>query len=338
MTTTQTLLGREIRLRARPLGEPGPEHFALVEAEVPPLGDGQLLVRNRWMSVDPYMRGRMDAGESYIPAFEVGGALEGAALGVVVASRADAIEVGTTVAHFLGWREYAVVDAAAAAVVDLGRATPQAYLGVLGSTGLTAYVALTETAPVREGDVVFVSAAAGAVGSAAGQIARKLGAARVIGSAGGPEKAALLRERFGFDAAIDYKAGSIADALAAAAPDGIDVYLDNVGGETLAAALAAMRTGGRVAIVGHVSQYNLPEPPPGPNLYQLALRELSVRGLLITSRLDRLPAWIERGAAWLDDGSLRSADTVVDGLERAPEALGAVLRGGNVGKMLVRLA
>ena len=182
------------------------------------------------------------------------------------------------------------MDAAAAAVVDLDLATPQAYLGVLGSTGLTAYVALTETAPVREGDVVFVSAAAGAVGSAAGQIARKLGAARVIGSAGGPEKAAQLLERFGFDAAIDYKAGPIADALAAAAPDGIDVYLDNVGGETLAAALAAMRTGGRAAIVGHVSQYNLPADPPGPNLYQLALRELSVRGLLITSRPGSAPS------------------------------------------------
>ena len=338
MTTIQTLLGREIRLRARPLGEPGPEHFELVEAEVPRLAEGQLLVRNRWMSVDPYMRGRMDAGDSYIPAFEVGEALEGSALGEVVASRAEAIAAGTTVAHFLGWREYAVVDAAAASVVDLDLATPQAYLGVLGSTGLTAYVALTETATVRDGDVVFVSAAAGAVGSAAGQIARKLGAARVIGSAGGPDKAALLVDRFGFDAAIDYKAGPIADALAAAAPDGIDVYLDNVGGETLAAALATMRTGGRAAIVGHVSQYNLPEDPPGPNLYQLALRELSVRGLLITSRLDQLPAWIERGAAWLDDGSLRSADTVVDGLERAPEALAAVLHGGNVGKMLVRLA
>ena len=198
--------------------------------------------------------------------------------------------------------------------MDLEPRPPQAYLGVLGSTGLTAFVALTETAPVREGDVVFVSAAAGAVGSAAGQIARKLGAARVIGSAGGPEKAAKLLERFGFDAAIDYKAGPVADALAGAAPDGIDVYLDNVGGETLAAALAAMRTGGRAAIVGHVSQYNRPRTRPARTSTSSRSRELSVRGLLITSRLDRLPAWIERGAAWLDDGSLTQRG---DGRRRA---------------------
>lgn len=337
MTATQTLLGREVRLTARPTAEPEPSHFELVQTEVPAPGDGQLLVRNTWMSVDPYMRGRMDEGESYIPAFEVGQPLEGSAIGEVVASRSERVPVGATVAHFLGWREYAVVDAEAAGVLDPSAASPQAYLGPLGSTGLTAYLALTEFAPVRAGDVVFVSAAAGAVGSVAGQIARRLGAARVIGSAGGAQKAALLTERFGFDAAIDYKAGPIAGALAQAAPDGIDVYVDNVGGEQLEAALAHLRRGGRAAIVGAISQYNLPEPPPGPNLYQLAIRELTVRGVLVTSHLHRLPEWAERGAAWLADGTLRTGDTVIDGLERAPEALLAVLRGGNVGKMLVRL-
>jgi NADPH-dependent curcumin reductase CurA len=330
--------GREIRLAARPTGEPSEEHFELVGVEVPEPREGQVLVRNTWMSVDPYMRGRMDDVPSYIAPFEIGAPLEGSAVGEVVASRSDAVPVGATVAHFLGWREYAVLDAADATVVDTRLAPPQAYLGPLGTTGLTAYVALTEIAPVREGDVVFVSAAAGAVGSVAGQVARKLGATRVIGSAGGPRKVEKLLNSFGFDAAIDYKAGPVADQLAEAAPAGIDVYVDHVGGDHLEAAVGALRPGGRVALVGAIGEYNATAPVPGPtNLYDIAKKELTVRGMLAPSHLGRFPEWIERGAGWLADGSLHTEETVVVGLERAPEAFIGVLRGANIGKMLVRL-
>jgi NADPH-dependent curcumin reductase CurA len=296
------------------------------------------VVRNTWMSVDPYMRGRMDDAPSYIPPFALGAPLEGSAVGEVIASRSDAVTTGATVAHFLGWREYAVLDAVDATVVDPDLAPPQAYLGALGTPGLTAYVALTEIAPVREGDVVFVSAAAGAVGSIAGQVARKLGAATVIGSAGGPRKTAKLLNGFGFDTALDYKAAPLAAQLSDAAPDGIDVYVDHVGGDHLEAAIAALRVGGRVAVVGAINEYNATAPIPGPdNLYQLARKELTVRGMLVTSYLDRFPSWIERGARWLNDGTLHAEETVFDGLERAPEAFLGVLRGANVGKMLVRL-
>jgi NADPH-dependent curcumin reductase CurA len=338
MTTTQ-LLGREIRLASRPTGEPAPSHFELARAEVPPPGDGQLLVRNTWMSVDPYMRGRMDDVPSYIPPFRVGAPLEGSAVGEVVASHADTVPVGATVAHFLGWREYAVVDAADATVVDTELAPPQAYLGVLGTPGLTAYVALTEIAPVRDGDVVFVSAAAGAVGSVAGQLARILGASRVIGSAGGPEKGKKLVEELGFDAALDRRAGPIAPQLANAAPDGIDVYVDHVGGEHLEAAIAALHDHGRIALVGAIGEYNAVEPVPGPrNLYRLAITQSSLRGMLVLSWHHLFPAYIQRASGWIADGRLRTEETVVDGLDRAPGAFLGMLRGDNVGKMLVRLA
>ncbi|MFI7449268.1 NADP-dependent oxidoreductase [Nonomuraea sp. NPDC049714] len=334
----EQLTSREIHLAARPSGEPAPADFALARTVLPDLADGQILVRNTWMSVDPYMRGRMNDAESYIPPFQLGAPLEGSAVGEVVASRADSVPVGATVVHFLGWREYAIVDAASATIADTALAPAQAYLGALGTTGLTAYAALTEVAPVREGDVVFVSAAAGAVGSVAGQIARKLGAARVIGSAGGPEKAGKLVSLFGYDAAIDYRAGSVAGQLAEAAPDGVDVYLDSVGGDHLVAALGALRAGGRIALVGAISAVNATEPVQGPhNLFQLAYKDATMRGMLINSYFHLFPEWVGKAAGWLADGSLRTESTVVEGLEHAPDAFLRMMRGGNIGKMLVRL-
>jgi hypothetical protein len=290
------------------------------------------------MSVDPYMRGRMDAGASYIPAFELGQVLEGGAVGEVVDSRSENVPVGATVSHFFGWREYALMDASDATVVDTTSVPPQAYLGVLGTPGLTAYAALTQVAPVREGDVVFVSAAAGAVGSVAGQMARLLGASRVIGSAGGATKTAKLVDDFGFDAAIDYRAASVAEQLARVAPDGIDVYVDGVGGDHLQAAIGAMRHEGRIALVGAVSTYNATAPAAGPdNLYAAAYKELTLRGILVTSYLHLFPEYIPGAAAWLAEGRLHTEETVVEGLEQAPAALIGVLRGANTGKMLVRL-
>ena len=332
------LIGQEIRLAARPVGEPGPADFELTTAEVPAPADGQVVVRNTWMSVDPYMRGRMDETSSVLPPFQLGVVLEGSAVGEVIASRAAGVPVGATVSHFLGWREYAVVDAAAATVLDTTLAPEQAYLGPLGTTGLTAYAALTDVLRVTGGEVVFVSAAAGAVGSVAGQLARKLGAARVIGSAGGPLKAKTLLTDFGFDAAIDYRAGDLPGQLAAAAPDGIDVYVDQVGGAHLEAALDHLRVGGRVALVGAISGYNATEPQPGPaNLAQIVYKSLSLRGLQVTSYFHLFPEYVEQAAGWLADGSLRTQETVVEGLAQAPDALLGVLRGANTGKMLVRI-
>ncbi|MEU4785326.1 zinc-binding dehydrogenase [Nocardiopsis alba] len=313
------------------------EHFTLTEVRIPELAEGQILVRNTWMSVDPYMRGRMDDAPSYIPPFELGAPLEGSAIGVVIASRADSIPVGAHVSHFLGWREHSVVDATGAVVVDIDPVPASAHLGPLGTTGLTAYLALTEIAPVNEGDTVYVSAAAGAVGSVAGQIARRLGAARVVGSAGGPEKTALLTTEFGYDAAIDRREGDLAKSLAEAAPDGIDVYLDSVGGDHLDAALEAMNPRGRVALVGAISGYNATGPLAGPDLYRAATKELSLRGMIVGHYLDRFPEFHSKAMPWLLDGTLRTRETVLDGLENATKAFFGVLDGANTGKMLVRL-
>lgn len=339
-TTADTvpITSGEIRLAARPVGEPTTDTFELVRTDVPQPAEGEIVVRNTWMSVDPYMRGRMDDLPSYIPPFPLGAALEGSAVGVVIASRSDAVPVGATVSHFLGWREHAALDAAAATVIDTTIAPADAYLGALGTTGLTAYAALTRVAPVREGDVVFISAAAGAVGSVAGQLARKLGATRVIGSAGGPRKAQKLVTDFGYDAAIDYRAGSLEEQLAQAAPEGIDVYLDSVGGDHLRAAIGAMRTGGRIALVGAISQYNATGPAAGPdNLFQAAAKELTLRGMLVSSYFDLFPEWIGRAAGWLADGTLRTEQTIFEGIDQAPAAFLGMMRGANTGKMLVRL-
>ncbi|MFI7003766.1 NADP-dependent oxidoreductase [Nocardia sp. NPDC050175] len=330
-------ISREIQLAARPTGAPTAEHFALVENPIPALADGQVLVRNTWMSVDPYMRGRMDDRPSYIAPFQVGAALEGSAVGEVIASTAADIAVGSTVTHFAGWREYAVLDAAAVTPIDTSLAAVPHFLGALGTTGLTAYAALTEVAPVNPGDTVFISAAAGAVGSVAGQLAKALGAARVIGSAGGPAKTRLLLDEFGFDAAIDYRAGDVAGQLAATAPEGIDVYLDSVGGEHLRVAVEAMRPKGRIALVGAISGYNGGTAEPGPDLFKAATKELSLRGMLVNSYFPIFGEYIAKAAAWLADGTIRTRETVYEGLEQAPAAFLGVLSGANTGKMLVRL-
>jgi len=333
MSTTS----REIHLAARPLGEPAQDHFRLVTAEIPELAEGQILVRNTWISVDPYMRGRMNDVPSYIPPFALDEPMEGSAYGEVVASRSD-IAVGAHVVHFLGWREYAVVEASTATVVDPALAPPQHWLGALGTTGLTAYATLTEVAPVKEGDVVFVSAAAGAVGSVAGQLARRFGAATVIGSAGGPVKARKVVEGFGFDAAVDYREGDLSGRLKALAPDGIDVYVDHVGGDHLEAAIGSIRQGGRIALVGAIGQYNATAPVPGPgNLFRLVEKEATMRGMRVASYFHLFGEYVGKAAGWLADGSLRTEETVVEGLENAPEAFLGVLRGANTGKMLVRV-
>ena len=328
----------EIRLAARPTGEPDPSNFELAETDVPAPADGELLVRNTFMSVDPYMRGRMNAGKSYAAPYELGQALWGGAVGEVVASRADGFKEGDTILHGLGWREYSLVPARHAQAVDTSLAPASAYLGVLGMPGLTAYVGLLDIAQLRDGDVVFVSGAAGAVGSLAGQIA-KLRGHTVIGSAGSPEKIAWLRDELGFDAAFNYHDGPVREQLRAAAPDGIDVYFDNVGGDHLEAAIAAMNTFGRGALCGSISTYNASSPTPGPNnMFQIVTRRLTLRGFIITDHQDRFPDFAAEVGAWVKAGRVTYRETIVDGgVAAAPQAFIDLLRGANVGKMIVRL-
>ena len=255
---------REIQLASRPAGRPAPENFRLAESPLPELQDGQVLVRNLFISVDPYMRGRMNDVKSYSAPFALDKALDGGAVGEVIASRADDRKVGDAVVHQLGWREYAVVDAGATTPARTDLAPASAFLGALGMTGLTAYAGLLKVAEFKAGDAVFVSGAAGAVGSLVGQIAKAMGASRVIGSAGSPEKVARLLE-LGFDAAFNYRDAPVRDQLKAAAGErGIDVYFDNVGGDHLEAALSVLNVGGRVAMCGAIAQYNSTEPPAAP--------------------------------------------------------------------------
>ncbi len=325
---------REIHLAARPEGEPRPSDFRLVETELPDPGPGELLVRTTWMSVDPYMRGRMRDAKSYVAPFEVDAPLEGGAIGEVVASGDARFAGGDVVRHFSGWRDHAIVAADTAEPVDTGGAPVHYALGALGMTGLTAYAGL-DLAELREGDVVFVSGAAGAVGSMAAQLARLRGHA-VIGSAGSPEKVAVLLDEMGIAAAFDYHDGPVAELLARAAPGGIDVYFDNVGGEHLEAAIGAMRLHGRISACGSIAGYNTPQPGP-TNLSLIVGRRLTIRGFLVGDHHDQQDAFVAEVAPLIADGSIVVRETVVEGLENAPQAFIDMLRGANTGKMLVRL-
>jgi NADPH-dependent curcumin reductase CurA len=335
MTETQLpAVNREWHLVSRPVGWPKPEDFALVEAEVPQPGEGQVLVRNAYVSVDPYMRGRMSAAKSYVAPFELGKVMQGGAVGEVVASNAEGIEAGDHLLHFFGWREYAVVDAKQAVKVDPQAAPLSTYLGVLGMTGLTAYAGLLRTASFKEGDSVFVSG----VGSQVGQIAKLKGASRVIGSAGSDEKVKLLVEEYGFDAAFNYKNGPVSEQLRAAAPDGVDVYFDNVGGDHLEAAIGQLNRDGRIAICGAISVYNSTEPVPGPkNLARLIQTRGRIEGFLVGDHYDLQSQFVEEVGAWVRSGELKYTETVVEGIENNLEAFFGVLRGDNVGKMIVKL-
>jgi NADPH-dependent curcumin reductase CurA len=331
---------REIRLAARPTGMPRPGDFALAQVDVPDPGPGEVLVRNLWMSVDPYMRPRMNDVPSYVPAYELDRVLDGPAVGAVVASHAEGLAPGDTVVHWHGWRDLAVLGVREARKVDTALAPAQAYIGVLGMSGLTAYVGLLDIAGLGEGDVVFVSAAAGMVGSLAGQIARLRGH-RTIGSAGTDAKVAHLRNDLGFDAAFNYRSGDVSDLLREAAPDGIDVYFDNVGGDHLEAAIDALREQGRIALCGTIATYNAGGGAPPPtlrNAFKIVGKRLTLRGFIASDHMRRMRAFREEVGPWLRDGRIVARETVFEGLERAPDALIAMLRGENVGKTLVRIA
>jgi NADPH-dependent curcumin reductase CurA len=327
---------REIRLAARPQGAPVASDFELAEVELPDPGDGEILVRNAYVSVDPYMRGRMNDARSYVPPFALGEPLRGGAVGQVVVSRTDRWPEGSWVQHDLGWREAAMLDGRGVRAVDPAVAPVSTALGVLGMTGFTAYVGIDDIGSVGEDDTVFVSGAAGAVGSVAAQLAHVRGA-RAIGSAGTPEKVAWLHE-LGLDAAFDYHETETRQALRELAPEGIDVYFDNVGGETLEAAIGAMRLRGRIVACGSISRYNATEALPGPrNLFMVVTKRLRMQGFIVSDHADRFPAFLAEVAPLVLDGTIRHRETIVDGIERAPDAFIGMLEGANVGKMLVRV-
>jgi NADPH-dependent curcumin reductase CurA len=329
--------GVEVRLASRPVGAPVLADFEVVEVDLPAPGPGQLLVRNAAISVDPYMRGRMSEAKSYAAPYRLGRAMHGAAVGEVVESAADGFAPGDWVLHGLGWRTHAVLEAPMAMKIDAGLAPPSAYLGVLGMPGLTAYVGLLHIAGLRDGDTVFVSGAAGAVGSLVGQLAKLRGAGRVIGSAGSATKVAHLVDDLGFDAAFNYKDGPVREQLAVAAPDGIQVYFDNVGGDHLEAAIDAAVVHARFAICGMISQYNATEPPPGPrNMGQLVAKRLSIRGFLVSDHNDLRDQFLAEVAPLVHNGGIHYDETVVDGIRNAPQAFLDLLAGRNTGKMVVR--
>ncbi len=334
MTNT---ISQEIQLASRPNGLPTQSNFKLVKSELPPLQDNQVLVRNLFMSVDPYMRGRMNEGKSYVPPFEIGKTLEGGAVGEVVESRAKEFKAGDVVTSSFGWREYFIASPKELHPVSRAVQPLSVYLGTLGMTGLTAWAGLN-LVEVKAGEVIYISGAAGAVGSVAGQLA-KLRGCKVIGSAGSVEKVKFLLEECGFDAAFNYKTGPVLEQLNLVAPDGIDVYFDNVGGESLEAALSALRLHGRIIACGGISSYNNTKPQPGPaNLFNMTTKRLTMKGLIVMDWLDRQNEFEKEVGGYFREGKLKHTETVVAGIDKAVDAFIGLFQGENRGKMVVKLS
>ncbi|NUL44825.1 NADP-dependent oxidoreductase [Cellulosimicrobium funkei] len=334
----------EIRLASRPDGMPRPEDFSIEQVTHGELKPGHVRVSNEFVSVDPFMRGRMGAGRSYVKSYGLGETITGGAVGRVVESAAESLPEGTAVLHQHGWTDSVQDDASTfRAVPELDALPLSLYLGLLGMPGLTAYVGLTRVAQLRAGDSVFVSGAAGAVGSAVGQIARQLGAERVIGSAGSAEKVNLLKDKFNFDVALNYRDAPIREQLVqAVGQEGVDVYFDNVGGDHLEAALEVMNDFGRLALCGAISSYNATERPAGPdNMGNMVTRRLRMRGFIVNEVASEHPEvteeFRERMTGWLSAGDVTAEETVVDGFERTVEAFLDMMRGGNTGKMVVKV-
>ncbi|MGB9036815.1 MAG: NADP-dependent oxidoreductase [Paeniglutamicibacter sp.] len=334
-TSTST----QIHLASRPTGWPTDSNFSTVTVELPDLAEGEIRVANEFISVDPYMRGRMNDTKSYAAPYALDEVMTGGAVGRVVESRAEGFSIGDPVLHQLGWRDRSQAGAGNFRVVqDIPGLPLSAYLGILGMTAFTAYIGLTEIAGLKDGDTVFISGAAGAVGSAAGQIARLKGAKRVIGSAGSAAKVDLLTEKYGYDAAFNYKDGPVRGQLHEAAPEGIDVYFDNVGGEHLEAALDAFNPGGRGALCGAISVYNATEAPAGPrNMSNMVTRGLTLKGFTVGNYAEHYPAFMTDMSEWIAQGKIVFDETVVEGLDNAVQGFLDLMRGANTGKMVIKL-
>lgn len=329
-------MARAWHLMSRPKGLPTDDDFALKDVTLPELSEGMARVRNRWLSVDPYMRSRMNDVKSYVPSFQVGEPMTGGAVGEVVESRDPSLSPGDTVLHMAGWRDEVVEPAANFHKLPaMPGIEPQVFLGNLGLTGGTAYFGLLDVASAKAGDIVFVSAAAGAVGSAVVQIAKAKGMT-VIGSAGGAEKCEFVRS-LGADEVVDYKAGPVVKSLTSAAPKGIDVYFDNVGGDHLDAALAAARQNARFAICGMIEGYNSTEPTSLRYIMRIISQRIRLQGFIYTDYIGRMGEFYQDMGAMIAAGQVTGRETIVDGLEAMPDAFRGLFTGQNTGKMLVRL-
>lgn len=329
-------MARAWHLMQRPQGMPIPKDFALKDFQLPDLGEGMARVRNRWLSVDPYMRGRMNDVKSYVPPFELDAPMSGGAVGEVVESRDPSLAVGDMVLHMSGWRDETVEPASNFNKLPaIPGVEPQAFLGNLGLTGGTAYFGLLEAASAKEGDIVFVSAAAGAVGSAVVQIAKAKGMT-VIGSAGGSDKCDFVRS-LGADAVVDYKAGSLLKQLAEAAPKGIDVYFDNVGGDHLDAALALARKDARFAICGMIEGYNEAHPTCLKYIMRIIAMRIRLQGFIYTDYMAKMGDFYRDMGGWTASGQVKERDTVREGLDQTLDAFLGLFSGANTGKMLVKL-
>jgi NADPH:quinone reductase len=331
-------VNRQVTLASRPEGFPQESDFALVESEVPQPGAGEVLVRSQWLSLDPYMRGRMSTARSYAKATEIGEPMTAQVVGEVVESRDPRFVAGEVVVGQLGWQEYAVARGGTLRKVDPSAAPPQTALHVLGATGLTAYFGLFDVGAPKPGDAVVVSAAAGAVGQVVGQLAKIAGCGPVVGIAGGPEKVRDLTELYAYDAGVDYKADDVGARLKETCPNGVDVYFDNVGGTLSETVFRRLAHGARVPICGQVSQYNLTEPELAPrNLAFLIVFRARLQGFLINDYVHRFPEGLARLGRWLAEGKLTYREDVTEGLENAPRAFIGMLRGENRGKTLVKV-
>jgi len=326
---------RQILLASRPKGEVTPADFRLVEAEIPAIGPGEVLVRNHFLSLDPYMRGRMDDAKSYAASQPLDEVMIGGTAGEVVESRNPQFAVGDRVMGMLGWQLYGKDDGRMIRKVDTSRVPLSAYLGAVGMPGVTAWYGLNRIIAPRAGETVVVSAASGAVGSVVGQLARRKGC-RVVGVAGGAQKCAIVVDEYGFDACVDYKAGQLYADLRAATPDGIDGYFDNVGGATLDAVLRRMNAFGRIAVCGLISSYD-GQPMPLQNFRSVLVNRLRVEGFIVSEHMEVWPEALRELGTLVATGELKYRETIAQGLENAPEAFIGLLKGRNVGKQLVRL-
>jgi NADPH-dependent curcumin reductase CurA len=329
---------RRFLLRERPAGHIGPDTFELSEEAVPEIGDGEALVRVDWISLDPTNRAWINDTPTYLPPVGIGEVMRAGGLGEVVASKNSNYPVGQTVQGLVGWQEYAVAsDAMFLLPVNVAEGvSPSAYLGALGTTGLTAWLGIRDIGKPQPGETVVVSAAAGAVGSVAGQLA-KLSGARVVGIAGGPEKCTLLTDQLGFDAAVDHRADDWAAQLAAATPNGIDVDFENVGGVIMDAIFARLNIGARVALCGLISGYNSVHPPPGPRAFgNLLVQRATLQGFIVLDHFDRAPEAIGEISGLIAEGKLTALETVVEGFEQLPTAINMLFEGKNVGKLVVK--
>jgi NADPH-dependent curcumin reductase CurA len=329
------IMSHEVVLVSYPNGVPNADNFAIAQTKLEPLQDGQVLVRNLYMSVDPYMRGRMSDRKSYVPPFELGKPLNGGAVGEVLESRAKEFNHGDIITSSFGWREYFIAAPKELHLVSQEVQPLSVYLGALGMTGMTAWVGLN-LVNVKADDVIFISGAAGAVGSVAGQLA-KLRGCRTIGSAGSMEKVKFLREECGFDIAFDYKADPILEQLNREVPDGIDVYFDNVGGEMLEAALSVLRVHGRIIACGGISGYNQEKQPGPSNLFNMITKRLTMKGLIVSDWLAHQQEFEQEVGKYFRDGKLKNKETVVVGIDQAVSAFIGLFEGKNVGKMVVKL-